>query len=65
MLKRLISEDWFFKDENSNYEKVDIPHDYQIKTKRNAEIPNGWSNGYYPTGQGTYVKHLTKNKNTH
>ena len=30
MLKRLISEDWFFKDENGNYEKVDIPHDYQI-----------------------------------
>ena len=65
MLKILISEDWFFKDENGNYEKVDIPHDYQIKTKRNAEIPNGWSNGYYPTGQGTYVKHLTLNKNTH
>ena len=65
MLKKLISEDWFFKDENGNYEKVDIPHDYQIKTKRNAEIPNGWSNGYYPTGQGTYVKHLTLNKNTH
>jgi len=65
MLKRLISRDWFFKGENGNYEKVDLPHDYQIKMKRDPKIHNGWDNGYYPTSQGTYVKHLTLSKNTH
>lgn len=65
MLKRLISADWFFKGENGKYEKVDLPHDYQIKMKRDSKIHNGWDNGYYPTSQGTYVKHLTLSKNTH
>ena len=65
MLKRLISADWFFKGEKGDYEKVDLPHDYQIKMKRDADIPNGWDNGYYPTGRGTYVKHLTLSKDTH
>ncbi len=64
MLKRLISSDWFFKTEG-DYEKVDLPHDYQIKTKRNPNVPEGWHNGYYPTGKGTYAKHLTLNKSTH
>jgi len=65
MLKRLISDDWFFKGGNDTYEKVDLPHDYQIKTKRSSDVSDGWNNGYYPTSQGTYVKHLTLNKNTH
>lgn len=65
MLKRLISEDWFFKGDKGDYNKVDLPHDYQVKMKRDADIPNGWDNGYYPTSRGTYVKHLTLSKDTH
>ena len=65
MLKRLISEDWFFKRDGEAYSKVDLPHDYQATAKRDANLTNGWDNGYYPTARGTYVKHLSLDTKKH
>lgn len=65
MLKRLISADWFFKTDGAKYEKIDLPHDYQVKAKRDPNLKNGWDNGYYPTERGTYVKHLELDRRKH
>ena len=65
MLKKLISDGWFFKGEGATYEMIDLPHDYQIKTQRDENLPGGWHNGYYPTGQGTYVKHILLDRRKH
>ena len=77
MKKRCISKDWKFSSTElcrpfKNYVDVDLPHDYQIKQKRTANVGD-WvtphsgnsGNGYYPDTPGRYVKYLTfeENKN--
>lgn len=65
MKKTCISKNWYFKNEtdNTDYVKIDLPHDYQIVGKRN---PSGTPpNGFYPDKTGSYVKHLVLNKGKH
>lgn len=65
MLKRRISEDWYFKKTGGGYARVDLPHDYQITSKRDADLRSGWDNGYFPTDTGRYVKYLNFEPNRH
>lgn len=70
MLKKCISKGWKFSNANSlfeyeKYEDVDLPHDYQIKHKRKANIGDevtynsgDRNNGFYPDTNGKYVKYL-------
>ena len=65
MKKICISDDWKFKNLTSctEYESIDLPHDYQIKQKRN---PDGYlSNGFFPDMTGKYVKYLKLAKGRH
>jgi len=59
MKKIGISENWLFRNESHKtpYEQVDLPHDYQIRQKRDPALSGG--NGFYPDTVGRYVKHLT------
>ena len=65
MKKTRISEGWYFQKISSKtgylatgaaYEKIDLPHDYQIKEKRDPSLT--FRTGYYPDKSGRYVKHL-------
>jgi len=65
MRKSCISKNWYFKNttDNTDYEVVDLPHDYQIAQPRSAdEVP---SNGFYPNKTGRYVKHFNLQKGKH
>lgn len=55
MQKKNISKDWYFYGETS--QKVDLPHDYIIRQQRSPQSPGGASCGYYPSGEGMYVKY--------
>ncbi|MBR2466342.1 MAG: DUF4982 domain-containing protein [Clostridia bacterium] len=58
MKKRCISKDWKFKNVTlgSNYTDIDLPHDYQIKQKRDPSESAGI--GFYPDTEGRYVKYI-------
>lgn len=65
MKKICISADWKFKNltNGTQYEDIDLPHDYQIKQKR---TPDGTEdNGFFPDTVGKYVKYLSLEKNRH
>lgn len=64
MKKNCISKDWKFKNVtfDSDYMDVDLPHDYQIKQKRDPSESAG--NGFYPDTIGRYVKYLGFDKDT-
>ena len=65
MKKICISNDWKFKNvtHSTEYENIDLPHDYQIKEKRG--VCGTASNGFYPDTVGRYVKHLSLENNRH
>ena len=76
MLKRNISKDWKFTEyveisefipawEEHEYETVDLPHDYAIKKKRDANAQGGIHNGYFPTARAKYIKYLKFDKPSH
>ena len=56
MIKRLLSKGWYFSNNMKDYTPVDLPHDYQISSKRTPTAPSGSSNGYYPDKKEVYVK---------
>ena len=55
MKKVCISKDWFFSGENG-FEPCDLPHDYQVKQRRDPD--GNPSNGYFPDKSGKYIKYL-------
>ena len=61
MRKTCISKDWLLKAPGTNgrYIPVDLPNDYTISLPRSADVPGGASNGFFPGGDGHYVKYLT------
>lgn len=60
MQKICISKDWLLKAPGANeYKTIDLPNDYTISLPRSAHVPGGPSNGYFPGGDGRYVKYLT------
>lgn len=60
MKKICISRDWFLSAPGTNgCVKVDLPNDYTISLPRSADVPGGASNGFFPGGDGRYVKYLT------
>ena len=77
MKKICISKGWRFFNANpgfeyEKYEDVDLPHDYQIKHKRKANIGDevtcdsgDRNNGFYPDTNGKYVKYLKFEENKH
>lgn len=77
MKKICISKDWKFSNANpgfeyEKYENVDLPHDYQIKHKRKANMGDevtcdsgDRNNGFYPYTNGQYVKYLKFEENKH
>ena len=64
MIRSLISKNWFFSEDNKNYSKIDLPHDYQVTKTRSPEY-GGESNAYYPDERGFYIKHLNLDKKKH
>ncbi len=65
MIKKLISREWYFSENGKDFSSVDLPHDYAIKKQRDAGVSGGNRNGFYPDSEGTYIKYLTLDKNTH
>jgi len=65
MIKRLLSKGWYFSNNMKDYTPVDLPHDYQISSKRTPTAPSGSSNGYYPDKKGVYVKYLDLSEDKH
>lgn len=63
MIKHLISKNWFFSEDEKNYSKIDLPHDYQITKPRDPAGQEG--NAYYVDSRGFYIKHLTLDKSKH
>lgn len=65
MKKICISKDWKFKNVTNctEYESIDLPHDYQIREKRTPE--GSAANGFYPDTVGKYVKYLSFDKDRH
>ena len=65
MRKTRISDNWYFKNitDNTDYEIVDLPHDYQISAERDPSLT--FSTGYYPDKSGKYIKYLQLSKGTH
>ena len=65
MRKICISNDWKFKNltTGSDYEAIDLPHDYQIKQARTSSGTR--NNGYYPDTVGKYAKYLELEKGRH
>ena len=72
MKKTRISEGWYFQNISNKtgylatgaaYEKIDLPHDYQIKEKRDPSLT--FRTGYYPDKSGRYVKHLNFERGKH
>ena len=65
MKKELFSKDWLFTytpligSKDKEPEKIDLPHDYMIRTKRSADSPNGPGAGYYQAGNGLYEKYFS------
>lgn len=57
MLKRNISKDWKFQRNKGEYQTIDLPHDYAIGQARSADCGDT-GNGFFPTGNGKYVKYL-------
>ena len=65
MKKTRISEGWYFKNltDNTEYVKVDLPHDYQITAERDPNL--NFRTGFYPDKSGKYVKHLNLDSGKH
>lgn len=60
MRRICISKDWYLSAPGTNgYQPVDLPNDYIITCERDPHSPGGASNGFYPGGEGKYVKYLT------
>ncbi len=57
MKKICISKDWML-DAPGFHGKVDLPNDYSITLPRTPDAAGGASNGFFPSGIGTYTKHL-------
>jgi len=59
-MKRVcISKGWSLNAPGTNgWKPVDLPNDYSITLPRSANVPGGASNGFFPSGVGTYVKEL-------
>ncbi|MCA9259469.1 MAG: hypothetical protein KDA61_09730 [Planctomycetales bacterium] len=43
----------------SNWDTLDLPHDWSIAQFRSADAPAGGAGGYFPTGVGWYRKRFT------
>ena len=73
MKRSCISEGWYFKDiterwylrgtPEPEYQKIDLPHDYQITQKRDSSLT--FRTGFYPDKHGKYVKFLSLDKGRH
>ena len=46
----------FFMAGGGEMETVHLPHDYIINKPRTPDSPGGASTGFFPGGQGTYIK---------
>jgi beta-galactosidase len=49
--------------DTSEWELVNLPHDYSIKGKIEKSNPSGSGWGYFPVGIGCYIKEISYNKN--
>lgn len=67
--RKLLDEDWSFKRsgaadpqalaaETSDWQTLDLPHDWSIAGPIAKENPNGGQGGFFPTGTGWYRKDL-------
>ena len=65
MIKRLISNGWYFSEDGKSFLPVDLPHDYAITKPRDATIKGGNRNGFYPDTEGAYIKYLYPKADTH
>ena len=66
MKKICISESWYFKNltDGTDYEVIDLPHDYQISAQRETQYAD-FRSAFYPDKRGKYVKHLTLDAGGH
>lgn len=75
MIKKCISKNWKFTEyfgydefvygySTTQYQTVDLPHDYLISKKR-EDMPGGSCTGYYPVIRSKYVKYLNFEQNKH
>ena len=50
---------WQFSENKGNWQRVDLPHDWDIHHAPKADAPTGNDGGYYPAGYGCYKKTFT------
>lgn len=66
MKKKRLSNNWYFKMRDaSEYQQIDLPHDYAIKSIRTADAAGGPSNAYFHGGVGRYVRYFTPDPAPH
>lgn len=72
MIKTCISKDWKFKRGNNwklsfatDYENIDLPHDYMISAERSVNASGANNVGYYEQNVGRYVKYLEFEEGKH
>ena len=66
MKKTLLCDEWYFKNltDDTSYEVIDLPHDYQISSERETKYAD-FRSGFYPDKRGKYVKHLKLDASKH
>ena len=66
MKKICISDSWYFKNltDGTDYEVIDLPHDYQIHAQRETKYAD-FRSAFYPDKRGKYVKHLKLDASKH
>ena len=66
MKKICISDSWYFKNvtDGTEYELIDLPHDYQISSERETKYAD-FRSAFYPDKSGKYVKHLKLSSKKH